>query len=386
MTDVDWREGRITDDGIAFMRSRIGVAEPVPGWNRTVTAEGVEHFALGVGDDNPLWWDDAYARSSRLGGRVAPPCYLYSHAGGPRLTPEHGQSSTEQYLPGAMGLLTEERWSWRRLPRVGEVVRAESALVEAKAIESDFGGRSVLQMERIRFLAGDETIAHLDQSIRRFERGQTRSRAAHMRRKAPRWTEPDRDRFDRQYESEAGARRGAEPRYVEDVKVGDRVGPLLKGPLTITGMVGFLLGAGSGNTPTNRMMASYLRLHPGARLVHPKTGVADSLKAAHFDTLLANAGGLPDGYDFGVARVAWFAHLLSDWGGDEAFLQELQVQIRRPSFLGDITWLRGLVTEVHADHVVVDLQAENQHGELTTRGRGRVQLPSRAAPDRSGVK
>ena len=379
MAEIDWESGRITEAGLEFMRSEIGVSRPAPGWNRLVTTEGVEHFALGIGDDNPLWWDEAYAAASPHGGRVAPPCYLYSHAGGPRLRPEHGHASTDRFLPGVMGLLAGEKWRWRRLPRVGETVRAESALVDVSIREGGFGGRSVAQVERISFIAGDEVIAEQDQTIRRFERGQTRERSAYLDRPQATWTEADRERFEAQYEAEIAARRGASPRFVEEVRPGDTIGPMLKGPLTITGMIGFLLGAGSGNTPTNRMTHSYLKLHPGGRLIHPDTGIADTLKAAHFEPALARASGMPTGYDFGVARVSWFSHLLTDWAGDDGRLVELEAQIRRPNFLGDVTWLSGEVvsTDPEAGEVAISLVARNQLEETTAVGAGKVRLPRR---------
>lgn len=379
MDDVDWESGRITDEGVAFMQSQIGVSTPTPGWNRTVTTEGIEHFALGIGDDNPLWWKDDYAEASPHGGRVAPPCYLYSHAGGPRLWPEDGHMAVERFLQGAMGLLAGEKWRWHRLPRVGEIVRAESALIEATVHEGGFGGRSVAQVERVSFLAGDEVIAEQDQTIRRFARGEVRQRSTYLDRPLAVWTAEDRERFAAQYEAEPDARRGSTPRYIEDVRVGEALGPMLKGPLTITNMVGYLLGAGSGNTPTNRMTNSFLKLHPAGKLINPETGIADTLKAAHFEPALARMSGLPTGYDFGVARVGWFSHLLTDWAGDHGFLEELQVQVRRPNFLGDITWLSGDVGAIDPETGVatINLVARNQLDETTATGTGKVRLPRR---------
>jgi hypothetical protein len=283
----------------------------------------------------------------------------------------------DRYLPGVMGLLAEERWRWRRLPREGEIVRAESGLAEVTVQDGGFGGRSVAQVERITFLAGDEIIAEQDQTIRRFERAAARGRAAYLDRPLAVWTGRDRARFERHYQGEIAARRGAEPRFIEDVKVGDTLGPMLKGPLTITSLIGFLLGAGSGNTPANRMTASFLKRSPGARLVHPVSGIEDTLKAAHFDTDLARASGMATGYDFGVARVSWLSHLITDWAGDHGFLLDLRARIRRPNFLGDITWLKGEVTGVDADIADIALTAENQLGDITATGVARVQLPGR---------
>ena len=69
MAEVDWHDGKITDAGIDHLRSCIGKKTPVPKWNREVTKDGIEHFALGIGDNNPLWWEDEYARLSPWGRR-----------------------------------------------------------------------------------------------------------------------------------------------------------------------------------------------------------------------------------------------------------------------------------------------------------------------------
>src|ERR1700753_991275 len=50
-------DGRITDEAVEDLRGWLGVARRERGWNSGVTEDAVWHFALGVGDDNPLWWD-----------------------------------------------------------------------------------------------------------------------------------------------------------------------------------------------------------------------------------------------------------------------------------------------------------------------------------------
>ena len=74
------RYARITDTAIAELRARIGV--PIPrreAYLEAATPDAVCHFALGIGDANPLWSDEVYARARRWGGMIAPPCLLYHH-------------------------------------------------------------------------------------------------------------------------------------------------------------------------------------------------------------------------------------------------------------------------------------------------------------------
>src|SRR5580765_5147238 len=82
-TGDEWRSSQITHEMLERARARIGERRFAPGWNSVVTADTIRHFALGLGDDNPLYWDDDYAEQSPRQGLTAPACYLYSHINGP---------------------------------------------------------------------------------------------------------------------------------------------------------------------------------------------------------------------------------------------------------------------------------------------------------------
>jgi hypothetical protein len=69
----------ITEDALERIRQRIGV--PVPRRHPHISLasqDAIRHFAYGMGDDNPLWIDPAYAAATRYGGIIAPPCMLYA--------------------------------------------------------------------------------------------------------------------------------------------------------------------------------------------------------------------------------------------------------------------------------------------------------------------
>ena len=42
------------------------------------TRDNIKNFAEAVGDNNPLWINEEYARKSRFGGVIAPPTFLYN--------------------------------------------------------------------------------------------------------------------------------------------------------------------------------------------------------------------------------------------------------------------------------------------------------------------
>ena len=74
--DID---GKITDEDLERARAQIGIPQVrhTPTFNRVAGADTMRHFAFGlVGDDNPLWHDEDYARSSRWRGLIGHPLYI----------------------------------------------------------------------------------------------------------------------------------------------------------------------------------------------------------------------------------------------------------------------------------------------------------------------
>jgi hypothetical protein len=245
------------------------------------------------------------------------------------------------------------------------------------------GGRQIVQTLRTEFRGDDDRlIAEYFNTVMWMEKSAARQRARYQVPDVS-YNEADRQRFDEQYGREAQYRRGAQPRYFEDVEKGQELLVLLKGPLTMTNIIGFLIGWHTPMCPTNRIASDYLRRFPGSRLFNPETGVEDIIDAGHWDPYFVARAGLPRPFDLGGQRVAWIAHLLSDWHGDDGFLEALEVEIRRPNFLGDVSWLTGQVTSVeprvHGGAVECQVQITNQRDELTTLARATVVLPSRAA-------
>ena len=69
--------GRITPDGIARMRARVGILAPRPKPFNTVASEdSIRHYCYGYGEDNPLHTDPDYGATTRWGSVVAPPAYM----------------------------------------------------------------------------------------------------------------------------------------------------------------------------------------------------------------------------------------------------------------------------------------------------------------------
>ena len=52
----------ITDEMVADVEKWLNVLRPTRGWNSSANTDAVQHFAQGIGDDNPLWWQPSPRR------------------------------------------------------------------------------------------------------------------------------------------------------------------------------------------------------------------------------------------------------------------------------------------------------------------------------------
>ena len=92
--------------------------------NRLVTVDLIRNFCNTVGDLNPLYRDEAYARSTKYGGIIAPPLileYLTYISGGVGVEPPSMSSrGGRPRIHGITGLNMEGKVTWLRTIRPGE--------------------------------------------------------------------------------------------------------------------------------------------------------------------------------------------------------------------------------------------------------------------------
>jgi acyl dehydratase len=376
--------GRITEAALADLRSWLGVERLDRGWNSVAPADSIWHFAQGVGDDNPLWWDAAYGGHSRWGGLVAPPLFVSTCSNaGPRLG-EHGMYPAESWLPGTVPLWVSDRWVFHGLATEGEQITATARLASVEERTTRNGQPMVTHIDHTTYTGSDGSVlAECFKTLNRYERQAQTASSEPPESPRPIYTDAQIAQIHDQYASEPGQRRGPQTRFGEDVEVGDELLTLVKGPLTITNIVGFVMGWGSPMCHTNRLVYGYLDEHPGARLLNHRTNIPDTLEGPHWDPVLARAGGMADCYDFGLQRVCWMGHLLTDWAGDDGTVTALEVRLRRPNLVGDTTWITAAVAGLHREEagmtVTCELVASNQRGEQTASGTASVRLPLRGS-------
>ncbi|MEE8471976.1 MAG: MaoC family dehydratase N-terminal domain-containing protein [Dehalococcoidia bacterium] len=364
----------ITDDMVADLRARLGVDfQPRDTWfNVEATKDAIRHFSHGIGDDNPLWCDEEYARKSQ-GGLMAPPCFLYSI---------YWPIGTWGGLPGIHAFHSGNDWTWYKPLRLGDSYSVTEKLTDVTEKPSRYAGRMIVQVSESTFRnQRDEVVATARGWCVRAERANARKQGKYSGDARAVYTPEQLLAIDGDYDREVV--RGANPRYWEDVREGDELTPVVKGPLSMRDIIAWCMGAGSYFMKAHRLALAYRRRHPASAMQDNTTGAQDVPELVHMEDSRAQEIGIPGAYDYGPQRISWLGHLVTNWMGDEGFLQRLYAELRLFNVIGDTTWCRGKVTRkyIQDGQALVDLEirAENQRGEITAPGQATVRLPRRQA-------
>ena len=137
--------------------------------------------------------------------------------------------------------------------------------------------------------------------------------------------------------------------YAEDVKVGDELPPLVKGPIQQIQLTRY-------------------------------AGASGDFNPIHQDHEFAKAAGMGDVFAHGMLSMGFVAQAVTDWAGAGA-VRKLGVRFAAIVRLKDVITCRGRVLSKSSKDDVhlaeVEIWAENQRGEKVVTGKATVALPSR---------
>ncbi|GHF36308.1 acyl dehydratase [Amycolatopsis bartoniae] len=379
--------GRITDEAIERFRSKLDVpyGRPKPPHNLEAHADTIRHFAWAYGDDNPLYNDPSYGDATRWGGMIAPPLYLLTMGEdevGP--LPADVRARSKGALAGVHLFNSGTEIQFYRPIRPGDRIAETVRLVDVQEKVSRFGGgKSVISYNEHTYQNRETREVY---AVRLSWYVHTERESS---RKANREGTIQPPSYDAEQIEEITAKvlaekpRGADPRWWEDVAVGDVVGPLHKGPLTLSDVVCFHIGLGTGGDygwGPLRLAAKRRQEMPGF-YTRNAYGAWDVVQRVHWDEEWARSIGAQRPYDYGQTRQMWLAHLLTDWMGDDGWLSSLRLELRRFNYIGDLSTVQGTVVEKPRPGVVrIALSIVNQDEVETTKGEATVFLPTREQP------
>lgn len=377
LKEIKMADAVITDEMMAKMRQLVDKKLRIENSinNEEATRIAIRKFADGIGDPNPLWCDEEYARKSKYGSIVAPPSWIFSVFSGLQfgwagLGGFHSETDAEFYRP----VLKNDRISPECIYRGFEGPKPSS-----------FAERIIIdKKENIYTNQSNELVARVKWSSIRMERSKARRKGKYSNIQLPHpWTEQQLKEIEEQVLSEE--LRGADARYWEDIEVGEILRPIVVGPIGITDEIAFLIGGGA---PIPRLAAHGVQLrqyrkHPAWAFRDPNTHALEPIFSVHYNRQAALAqGGLPMQYDIGFQRHCWQIHLLTNWMGDDGWLKRSFVEFRKFVYHSDVIWLRGKVTGKYIDDndeccLDIETSAINQREEEVMPGGATIILPSR---------
>jgi hypothetical protein len=372
-------DGVIDDAMIESMRAKTGIELRIGHStnNEEATRLAVAKFVGGIGDTNGLWTDADHGRASDYGAPVAPPsfvigCFSGTQFGWPGLGGFHTATQMASYTP----------IYW------GDVIKASCVYDGFTGPRpSRFAGRMVTDSFTNDYVnQHGEQVARIRWQVVNYERAAARDRSGSRKVEIPHpWTDEEVLRIEQRMLAQRP--RGAEPRYWEDLQIGDAIDVLTKGPIGLTDEVAFIAG---GGTPIPRLKAHAAALadyavHPAWAFRDPVTGAREPIYAVHYNKAAANAMGVAFQYDVGFQRQCWQSHLLTNWCGDSGWVKRVTAQYRGFVYLSDVIDLGGVITGKSVDeageHIVeIVTSAINQRGADVMPGTAVVALPTRSGP------
>ncbi|MFC1994488.1 MaoC family dehydratase N-terminal domain-containing protein [Chloroflexota bacterium] len=327
----------ITDE----MRTAIGTF-PIPTFEpEEVTKWAIMRYAAATEDPNPLLVDEEYAKRTRWGGIVAPPCFAENFSPSNRCYREHGGEEEPNpfpfKLPFGSTYYANEDMEFLLPIRPRDTIYCKCVFSDVYEKESTHGAGKLI------FLVFDKKYYNQSNEVVTISK----------------WTEAlvESPPLAALNKSPSVPGRTVNPAvinhtqiYFDDIDIGVPVPSMEK-----------------------RISMSTIAKWAGA---------SGDTGRVHFDhEFMKNVFGVPDVFAHGPLNIAYLAQLITNWIGDSGVLKKHSAQLRGNVFPGDIITFEGKVTSKYEQQkerfVECETWAKNQHNQKVTIANSTFTLPSR---------
>jgi acyl dehydratase len=350
---------------------------PYPVFHRVATKDLITHMAYAADYWNPLWRDENYARNTRWGGIIAPPFFQQCIA--------HGGPNFPLKVPPEVGIARMEMggdyWEFFKPIRVGDSFKVWVGLPNIQDVTRP--GKD--SPRRLRIMGNVSYINQRDEVTGIMHRVSFTSIL-------PPGTEIKKNEveFTREYiytkeeiaaidrEADAEEIRGANPRYWEDVSIGDELKPVVLGPVTVWDQVLEMQGFGIACLP----MREVRRQTPERVFIDAATNIPHKSIEFHLSEGSAKALGHYSTTLIAVTVEHFLGRLITNWMGDDGFLRRFDYLKLANTPHGDTFFGRGRVIKKHVsadgEHLVdLDVWMESVRGYIPNVATATVSLLSR---------
>ena len=368
----------IADDALGQAKALLGMPIRVEQYNYEATRDVIRHYSWGIGDDNPLYADPDYAKTTKWGGIIASPTFFFGL----------WDAVVAPGLPDVQWYYSGIDAEFYHQIRRNDTVTASAEYVDVQPLSGKTVSNMLVQTGDVRYHDQDgklltKVLSHCFRVARQSAKGGLSY--------APR----DKHVFTAEETAKiADAQvneyvRGARVLYWDDVEVGSALPGTVRGPINQQDMTSYYCGAvgTSGykstklrwkykhwaNTSPEKLPNNYDKSYYGAAVL-PSIGHQDA-KVATVDL------GMPGPYDNGPQRCGMMLTQVTNWMGDNGFVRQYSARLKLPVIFGDCNYFKGKVTGKRLEDgmALVDLElwGDNQFGQLTIKGSAVVELPRR---------
>ncbi|MBO0731182.1 MAG: MaoC family dehydratase N-terminal domain-containing protein [Acidimicrobiaceae bacterium] len=345
---------------------------------------------------NPLHYDEGWAAASRYGHIVAPQSFTVT------CDTSHGCSPAQVgRIPNSHLIFGGDEW-WFFGPRIhpGDHLVCHRMPFDYKVADTRFAGPTCFQRGDTLYInqAGERVALQRSTSIR-YQVREAREKALFDEQTDPDWTDEQLLELE---DVKAGfiaqiQDLGHERRDWESVAVGDELATNVLGPHSLASFATewraypmTTWGATAKGPTTVRAEAlGYTKEMAGfegdRRMERTNPELTDGAyygpSRGHLQPRWARHVGMARGYGYGASMGAWVLDYVAAWAGEWGILTHSVAQYRTPAFTGDVTWIRGRVTDTRVERrrrhlVTVAVELTNQDSAVMAKGTVDVELPS----------
>ena len=340
----------------------------------------IRKFAGALGDENPLWFDPAYGATTRYNTLIAPPTFVV----GNRVPASSGPLEKKDY--GCLvNLLECAGFTWFDVIKMGDELCSTLKLIGVSERKSQEGKRIASLKSGARYFNGYGNPIAIGRGVMNvipLARGEEWV----LEREIYRYSDEEIKKIENDLDTVISRRRrGNQPRYWSDVRVGDELPFLVKGPVSLADQMAWLVAEGRELKLGSLVYHELIKERPGAIRVNPITSwpywdhdqeFEDIISCRDMGFKNANPGRL-------ITRVCLAGQLLSDWMGDHGFLRNLEVDLSNQWVYGDTMWLNGTVLQKFEEEIEkkkyyateIKVEGINQLNEKVLTGSATVYLP-----------
>lgn len=373
----------------------IGVPMEPGELKEPVALNDIRRWVQAMHYPNPLHYDEDWAAESRFGRIVAPQSFTVT------CDTSHGASPAQVgRIPNSHLIFGGDEW-WFFGPRVepGDHLLCHRMPFDYKVTDTKFAGPTCFQRGDTLYInqSGERVALQRSTSIR-YQVRQAREKKMFDEPAEPEWTD---DQLLELEDIKSGfisqiqeLRHGK--RLFETVNAGDELAVNALGPHSLASFATewraypmTIWGATSKGPTTVRAEAlGYTKEMAGfegdrkMERVNPELtdGAYYGPSRGHLQPRWAQHVGMARGYGYGASMGAWILDYVAAWAGEWGFIRHSDAQYRNPAFTGDVTYVRGKVTDTRVErrrqHIaVVAVELSNQNDAVMAKATVEVELP-----------